>query len=50
MLLSTVILLPLVFAVFIAFWPQQRTLRHLALGFLLIEFLIFLMILNEFDY
>tara|TARA_B110001454_G_scaffold219198_1_gene251549 strand:+ start:123714 stop:125261 length:1548 start_codon:yes stop_codon:yes gene_type:complete len=49
MLLSTVILLPLVFAVFIAFWPQQRTLRHLALGFSIIEFLISLMILNEFD-
>lgn len=49
MLLSTVILLPLVFAVFITFWPQQRTLRHLALGFSLIEFFISLMILNQFD-
>lgn len=49
MLLSTVIFLPLFFCLFIAFWPQQRTLRHLALGFSLIEFLISLMILSEFD-
>lgn len=49
MLLSTVIFLPVFFALFIAFWPQQKTLRHLALGFSLVEFIISLMILSRFD-
>lgn len=49
MLLSTVIFLPVFFALLVTFWPQQRTLRHLALGFSLIEFLISLIILSEFD-
>lgn len=49
MLLSTVIFLPAVFALFITFWPQQKTLRSLALSFSVIEFLISLMILPRFD-
>lgn len=49
MLLSTVIFLPIVFALIITFWPQDRTLRHVAVGFSLVEFLISLMILSEFD-
>lgn len=49
MLLSVVTLLPLVFAVFISLWPNLKTVRHLALGFSLIEFLISLAILVRFD-
>lgn len=49
MLLSTVIFLPIIFALFITFWPQAKTVRHLALGFSLIEFLISLMVLSRFD-
>ncbi|MES2802386.1 MAG: NADH-quinone oxidoreductase subunit M [Bdellovibrionota bacterium] len=49
MLLSVVLFLPLVFAVLLAFWPQKSTLRHLALGLSLIEFLASLAVLNNFD-
>lgn len=49
MLLSTVIFLPIFFALVITFWPQERTLRHLAIGFSIIEFLVSLMILSKFD-
>ena len=49
MLLSVVLFLPLVFAAIIAVWPQKNTLRHLALGLSLIEFLASLVILKNFD-
>lgn len=49
MLLSVVLFLPLVFALIVAVWPQKSTLRHLALGLSLIEFLASLAILKNFD-
>lgn len=49
MLLTTIVFLPLVFALVIAFWPQNTTLRPIALGFSLIEFLVSLSILSKFD-
>lgn len=49
MLLSTVVFLPLLFAIVAAVWPQKSTLRPLALGFSLVEFLVSLTILQNFD-
>ncbi|MFN3695932.1 MAG: NuoM family protein [Pseudobdellovibrio sp.] len=49
MLLSAILFLPLVFALIIAVWPQKTTLRHLALGFSLMEFLVSLALLKDFD-
>lgn len=49
MLLSVVLFLPLVFAAILALWPQKSTIRHLALGFSLIEFLASFAILRNFD-
>jgi NADH-quinone oxidoreductase subunit M len=49
MILSLLIFLPLVFAAIITAWPQKSTLRQLALGFSLIEFLISLKLIYEFD-
>ena len=49
MLLSIVLFLPIVFALIIALWPQTTTLRPLALGFALIEFLTSLLLLKNFD-
>lgn len=49
MLLSVVLFLPLVFALLLVVWPQKQTLRHLALGLSLIEFLASLAVLNNFD-
>jgi NADH-quinone oxidoreductase subunit M len=49
MLLSVVLFLPLVFALVLALWPQKSTLRQLALGFSLIEFLVSLNVLRNFD-
>ena len=49
MLLSTIIFLPILFAVVMLVWPQKSTLRPLALGFSLIEFFISLTILQKFD-
>ncbi len=48
MLLSAVVFLPLLFALVITLWPKQNTLRPLALGFSLIEFLVSLVILQRF--
>jgi len=48
-LLSAILFLPLVFALIIAVWPQKTTLRHLALGFSLMEFLVSLALLKDFD-
>ena len=49
MLLSVVLFLPLVFALLLVIWPQKQTLRHLALGLSLIEFLASLAVLKNFD-
>ena len=49
MLLSVVLFLPLVFALLLAIWPQKQTLRHLALGLSLIEFMASLAVLKNFD-
>ncbi len=49
MILSAVTFLPLIFALALAFWPNERTLRHLALGFAVIEFLASLAMLAQFD-
>jgi NADH-quinone oxidoreductase subunit M len=49
MLLTTVVFLPLIFALLIAFWPQKATVRLLAFGLSLVEFFISLLILKNFD-
>lgn len=49
MLLSAILFLPLVFAAIIAIWPQKTTIRQLALGFSLMEFIASLAILKDFD-
>ena len=49
MLLSVVLFLPLVFALILMLWPQKSTIRHLALGLSLIEFIASLSILRNFD-
>lgn len=49
MILSGLIFLPIVFALIITIWPQKNVLRHLALGFSLIEFLLSLSMLQNFD-
>lgn len=49
MLLSIVVFLPLLFAGILSLWPKDQSLRHLALGFSLIEFLFSLSILQKFD-
>lgn len=49
MLLSAIALLPLLFAVILAFWPNERTIKHLALGFSIIEFILSLGLLAKFN-
>jgi len=49
MLLSAITFLPLIFAVIIALWPNERTIKHLALGFSIIEFVISLVMLARFN-
>ena len=49
MILSGIIFLPLVFAIVLAVWPQRDSVRHLALGFSLIEFVLSLGMLQRFD-
>ena len=49
MILSGLIFLPIAFALIITVWPQKNVLRHLALGFSLIEFLLSLSMLQNFD-
>ena len=49
MILSTLIFLPIVFAVVLAVWPQKSTIRHLALGLSVIQFLVSLYMLAWFD-
>ena len=49
MLLSAVVLLPLLFALVLVLWPNEKTLRPLAFGLSLIEFALSLGILSFFD-
>jgi proton-translocating NADH-quinone oxidoreductase, chain M len=49
MILSGIVFLPLVFALIIGLWPKETTVRPLALGFALIEFLLSLVMLQRFD-
>src|SRR5262245_4489716 len=49
MLLTTIVFLPAVFALIMAIWPNERSLRPLALGLSLIEFVLSLKILRDFD-
>lgn len=48
MILSGLIFLPLVFALVITLWPQKNTIRHLALGFSLIEFALSMAMFQKF--
>ena len=49
MLLSAILFLPLLFAAIITVWPQRTTIRQLALGFSIIEFILSLAVLKDFD-
>lgn len=49
MLLSTLVFLPLIFALMMVCWPSDRSLRPLALGLSLLEFLLSLKMLADFD-
>jgi NADH-quinone oxidoreductase subunit M len=49
MILSTLIFLPIVFAMILAVWPQQSTTRQLALGFSILQFAVSLLMLKDFD-
>lgn len=49
MILSSVVFLPLLFALIVALWPKTNSIRHLALGFGVIEFLLTLVMLSRFD-
>jgi NADH-quinone oxidoreductase subunit M len=49
MILTGIIFLPLVFALVVAVWPQKNSVRHLAMGFSLIEFVLSLGMLQRFD-
>ena len=49
MILSTIVFLPLLFALIVAVWPNAKTIRPLALGFSVIEFLLSLVISQHFD-
>ena len=49
MILSSLIFLPLFFALVLCAWPQKNTIRHVALGFSLIEFVLSLVMLKSFN-
>ncbi len=49
MILSGLIFLPIAFALIITIWPQRNTIRHLALGFSILEFILSLSMLQNFD-
>ena len=49
MILSSLIFLPLLFALVICAWPQKNTLRHVALGFSVLEFLMSIVMIQHFD-
>lgn len=49
MLLTTVVFLPALFALLMMLWPNEKSLRPLALGLSLVEFVLSLKILRDFD-
>ena len=49
MLLSLLVFLPIVLALAVTIWPQKSTARHLALAGALVEFVISLFVLAQFD-
>lgn len=49
MLLTTLVFLPVVFACLMVLWPNERSLRPLALGLSLVEFVLSLKLLQQFD-
>jgi NADH-quinone oxidoreductase subunit M len=49
MILSAVVFLPLLFAVVLVLWPNEKSVRPLALGFAIVEFFLSLTILQRFD-
>lgn len=49
MILSALVLLPLVFALIVALWPKEGSVRQLALGLSIVEFVLSLSIFNKFD-
>ncbi|MEN0059192.1 MAG: Fe-S-binding domain-containing protein, partial [Bdellovibrio sp.] len=49
MILSSIVFLPLLFALIVVLWPKSNSIRHLALGFSVIEFLLSLSLLQQFN-
>lgn len=49
MLLSAIVFLPLLFALVVSLWPKRTSVRHLALGFSIIEFFLSLSLFQKFD-
>ncbi|MFP5518391.1 MAG: NuoM family protein [Bdellovibrionia bacterium] len=49
MILSTLVFLPLLFALLVAIWPKESSLRQVALGFSLVEFALSLNVLQQFN-
>lgn len=49
MILSAIVFLPLLFALIVAVWPKENSVRPLAFGFAIIEFLLSLAIFKNFD-
>jgi len=49
MLLSTIVFLPIVFGLILLVWPNERTLRPLALAFGMLEFVLSLFLLHLYD-
>ncbi|UOF00430.1 complex I subunit 4 family protein [Bdellovibrio reynosensis] len=49
MILSSLVFLPLLFALLVMVWPKSNTVRHLALGLSVIEFLLSLAIFRQYD-
>ena len=49
MILSSIVFLPLLFALIVAVWPKTSSIRHLALGLAVIEFVLSLVLLQQFD-
>lgn len=49
MLLSVIVFLPLVFAVLLALWPNEKSLRPLGLALSVLQFLVSLFLFQQFD-
>jgi NADH-quinone oxidoreductase subunit M len=49
MILSLLIFLPVLFALVVTVWPHKNSVRHLALGLSLLEFVVSLVLLQRFD-